>query len=45
MSIQVFFDPDTFAPPASSRSKGFRHLSNLRGGLVAWNEALLPVER
>jgi glyoxylase-like metal-dependent hydrolase (beta-lactamase superfamily II)/rhodanese-related sulfurtransferase len=25
--------------------QGFRHLYNLRGGMVAWNEARLPVER
>lgn len=25
--------------------RGFRHLYNLRGGMVAWNEARLPVER
>jgi len=25
--------------------RGFRHLYNLRGGMLAWNEARLPVER
>ena len=25
--------------------RGFRHLYNLRGGMLAWNEAHLPVER
>jgi glyoxylase-like metal-dependent hydrolase (beta-lactamase superfamily II)/rhodanese-related sulfurtransferase len=25
--------------------RGFRHLYNLRGGMVAWNEARMPVER
>ena len=25
--------------------RGFRHLFNLRGGMLAWNEARLPVER
>jgi rhodanese-related sulfurtransferase len=24
---------------------GFRHVYNLRGGMLAWNEAHLPVER
>ncbi len=25
--------------------RGFRHLYNLRGGMIAWNDAKLPVER
>ncbi len=25
--------------------RGFRHLYNLRGGMIAWNQARLPVER
>jgi rhodanese-related sulfurtransferase len=25
--------------------RGFRHLYNLRGGMLAWTEARLPVER
>jgi sulfur-carrier protein adenylyltransferase/sulfurtransferase len=24
---------------------GFEHVSNLKGGMLAWNEAGLPVER
>lgn len=26
-------------------SMGFRHVMNLRGSMLAWNEARLPVER
>jgi len=30
---------------AELAKRGFRHLYNLRGGMIAWNDARLPVER